>query len=389
MKQTADALRSITPTLVLYVVLFSLVMSLVLTVFTLYLDYRQELATVVLVSHMISTLFVAGFIYLLIRSKVTRHLSAIAAYAQDLNPDQPDRKLELQRSQTGVDELETVVTAVNSMRTRLLQDIRERNLLDGQLQQYKEKLEELAAERTRELIATNKNLKLEIAERRHAEELLTTSQKQLQSSLKEKETLLQEIHHRVKNNMQVISSLLFLQANDINNEQIKAALQESQSRIYTMSVAHELLYRSNNLSEITVKTYLTKVTASLLQMYKVPSEKISLRIEADDTLLSIQKASTLGLIINELVSNSLKHAFPGDSTGEIDLDFKKTGANSVQVVVKDNGIGLPSGFDWRKSKSLGLQLVQTLTENQLDGSIDLANGSGATFLIRFDLDQPI
>jgi two-component sensor histidine kinase len=149
------------------------------------------------------------------------------------------------------------------------------------------------------------------------------------------------------------------------------------------------LYRSNNLSEITVKTYLTKVTASLLQMYKVPSEKISLRIEADDTLLSIQKASTLGLIINELVSNSLKHAFPGDSTGEIDLDFKKTGANSVQVVVKDNGIGLPSGFDWRKSKSLGLQLVQTLTENQLDGSIELANGSGATFLIRFDLDQPI
>jgi two-component sensor histidine kinase/PAS domain-containing protein len=211
------------------------------------------------------------------------------------------------------------------------------------------------------------------------------AEKQIKASLKEKETLLQEIHHRVKNNMAVISSLLSLQANSIEDNQIKKVLKEAQSRVNAMSAVHETLHGSENLSEIDLKTYLSKVTSSIFQTYSVTPDKVKLNIDIKEMPISINQASPLGLIINELISNSLKYAFPEDRTGEITVSIKKVD-KELELIVMDDGVGMPEGFDWKNTKSLGLKLVRTLVENQLDGSIDLDNTNGTKFTIKFDIE---
>lgn len=229
------------------------------------------------------------------------------------------------------------------------------------------------------LFRLNSRLKGEIVERKQAEE-------QIKANLKEKETLLHEIHHRVKNNMQVISSLLKLQANSIEDDRIRDALKESQNRIYTMSAVHETLHGSENLSEIDLKGYLSKVTTSIFQTYNVNPSKVKLNINMDDMPISIKQASPLGLIVNELLSNSLKYSFPKDRKGVINVSMNKLDKN-IQLTVMDDGIGMPNGFDWKNSKSLGLKLVRTLVENQLDGSIDLDNKNGTKFIIKFNIES--
>ena len=209
-------------------------------------------------------------------------------------------------------------------------------------------------------------------------------EKQITSSLREKEILLQEIHHRVKNNMQVISSLLKLQSDKTQDERIKRAISESRNRIYTMAAVHETLYSSDNLSSIDLKTYLTKVSKSLLQTYQSNHDKIQLHIMVEDINLGIRQASPLGLIINELLSNCLKYAFPENRAGEATLKVKKLAGNQLDVTISDNGIGIPSTLDWRNSSTLGLQLVITLVEDQLDGSIQLVSSGGTKFIIKFN-----
>ncbi len=218
----------------------------------------------------------------------------------------------------------------------------------------------------------------DITERKQTEE-------QIKASLKEKETLLHEIHHRVKNNMQVISSLLKLQASSIEDRQIKDILNESQSRVFAMSAVHETLHGSENLSEIDLKTYLSKVTSSIFQTYSVNPGKIKLNTSVEGISISINQASPLGLIINELISNSLKYAFSDQSKCEITVRTKKAD-NELELVVMDNGVGMPNEFDWRNSNTLGLKLVRTLVENQLDGSIDLDSNNGTKFAIKFTIE---
>ena len=221
-------------------------------------------------------------------------------------------------------------------------------------------------------------LQKEIIERKQAEE-------QIKASLKEKETLLHEIHHRVKNNMQVISSLLKLQSNNIKDNQIKAVLKESQSRVYALSAVHETLHGSENLSDIELESYLSKITSSIFQTYSTSHDKVTLNTDIEKIPVGINQASPLGLIINELISNSLKYAFPDDRKGEITVSMKKQD-EELEFIVRDNGVGMLDGFDWKNSNSLGLKLVRTLAENQLDGSIDMESNNGTKFTIKFNIE---
>lgn len=220
----------------------------------------------------------------------------------------------------------------------------------------------------------------DITPRKDAEERLI-------NSLKEKDTLLQEIHHRVKNNMQVVSSLLSLQSEHVDDKKVKEALSESQSRVFAMSALHEALYESENLAEIDFERYLTTITTSLIQAYKVNPDLIKFNLHSDKVMLDMKTASPVGMAINELVSNALKHAFPDKRTGEIEVSIKQLENRDVLLIVKDDGVGIPESMDWRQTKSLGLRLVTNLVEGQLDGTIDLNRSNGTQFTIRFNLES--
>ena len=217
---------------------------------------------------------------------------------------------------------------------------------------------------------------LDITDRKLAEE-------QVKANLKEKETLLQEIHHRVKNNMQVISSLLKLQSNSYDDERIKKPLLESQNRVKAMAAVHENLYKSKNLSSISILPFLKELTTSILASYQLSSENITLEIDSDEIFINIEQASPLGLIVNELVSNSLKHAFTDGHKGEIHINLKRGNDDHIHLCFSDDGIGMPVSLDWRNSDSLGLKLVLNLAENQLDGSIKMEVNNGTQFDIIF------
>ena len=221
--------------------------------------------------------------------------------------------------------------------------------------------------------------KIDITERKHAEA-------QIKASLIEKETLLQEIHHRVKNNMQVISSLLTLQSNNITDNQIKEILRESQGRVYAMSAVHETLHRSENMSEIDLKTYLSKITTSIFQTYSVNHTRVTLKNDIENLPISINQAYPLGLVINELISNSLKYAFPVDRNGEISVSMHRRD-QELEMVIKDDGVGIADELDWKNTNTLGLKLVQTLVENQLDGSIEQESQNGTKFTIKFNIEN--
>jgi PAS domain S-box-containing protein len=204
---------------------------------------------------------------------------------------------------------------------------------------------------------------------------------QIKLSLHEKEVLLKEIHHRVKNNMQVITSLLNLQSRTIGDEKAFAVFQDSQNRVKSMALIHETLYQSKDLSRINFAEYLQKLVAHVSRSYRLRPEAVKINVSVDDVSLPIDTAVPCGLIINELASNSLKYAFPADSSGSINITFERADAHYV-LCVSDTGIGLPAGFDPEKGKSLGLKLVRMLTA-QLSGEIECRNGVGTTFKIKF------
>jgi len=206
---------------------------------------------------------------------------------------------------------------------------------------------------------------------------------QIKASLKEKETLLQEIHHRVKNNMQVIISLLKLQSSTVQDQAVLDALMKSQTRVQAMASVHETLYSTESLSSIDFKTYTSKLARTIFQTFGVSSGQVELKIEAEDIKFGIEKATPLGLLINELVSNSLKYAFPEGRSGEITIRLKKIDGDEIELIFGDNGIGVPEDFDWRNTDTLGFKLVKILAEGQLNGEINLECDYGTRFVIRF------
>jgi PAS domain S-box-containing protein len=213
----------------------------------------------------------------------------------------------------------------------------------------------------------------DITTRKQAEEHIRTS-------LKEKEVLLKEIHHRVKNNLQIISSLLNLQSGYIHDKHAGEMFKESRNRVRSMALIHEKLYQSKDLAKIDFAEYVRHLTTHLFRSYGVNSHAIALKINVDRILFDIDMAIPCGLIVNELVSNSLKYAFPAGAQGEIRIDLHQESNGRLALVVSDNGAGLPLSFDFKKTDSLGLQLVSTLTD-QLEGKILLDRNDGTTFKI--------
>ncbi len=216
--------------------------------------------------------------------------------------------------------------------------------------------------------------------------LLSQTQKRLneQTALhNEKEVLLKEIHHRVKNNLQIISSLLNLQSRKITDPQTLEVLRDSQNRVRSMALIHEKLYQSGNLAEIDFSEYAKSLTTSLLRSYQSNRAVIKLKFELDDAvLLPLESAISCGLIVNELVTNTLKYAFPNDKTGTLVLEARKDAANKFTLRVADDGVGYPPDLDIQNTNTLGLQLVRSLV-GQLDGKLEMENNNGVEYRISF------
>ncbi len=252
-------------------------------------------------------------------------------------------------------------------------DITERMRAEEELARHRDHLEELVKERTSQL-------EQEIEVRKNAE-------RQIAVSLAEKEVLLREIHHRVKNNLNTVSNLLYLQSRTIEDDQITEAFQESRNRIQTMARVHELLYHSESLTRIDMNDYLKELMADLVETN--PTAPVAVKADASDVRLEIDQAIPCGLIVTELVSNSLKYAFSTDTPEDrISIRLSAEG-DDCQLVVVDNGCGLPDGLNIEEACSLGLRLVGMLTR-QLHGTLEVqsAPGQGTLFAVSFKASEP-
>ncbi|HLO87521.1 MAG TPA: GAF domain-containing protein [Nostocaceae cyanobacterium] len=205
---------------------------------------------------------------------------------------------------------------------------------------------------------------------------------ELRSALAEKEVLLKEIHHRVKNNLQIVSSLLQLQAQTFQDPEIIKALRESQNRIESISLIHKNLYTSPNIGRLNVAEYINNLAASLLISYQIIPGRIGLETNIDTVSLDVDQAIACGLVINELISNALKHAFPDERSGKISITLRSDNQH-IEMTVQDDGIGLPNDLDWRNTNSLGLSLVYDLVTEQLEGNITVEGHQGTKFNIDF------
>ncbi|NEO31761.1 MAG: PAS domain-containing protein [Symploca sp. SIO3C6] len=207
----------------------------------------------------------------------------------------------------------------------------------------------------------------------------------IKDGLKEKEVLLQEIHHRVKNNLQVVSSLLDLQSMHIDSPALLEVFRDFQNRVKAMAIVHQQLYESNNLSQINLAVYIRSLTENLFQVYSIVPAKVSLILDLDNVSLKIDAAISCGLIINELINNAIKHAFNESTQGVIKLSLTKDESKNITLIVGDNGIGLPENWELPNSHPLEFQLVNALVQ-QLEGTIEYNCYCGTKFCIRIPCD---
>jgi len=216
---------------------------------------------------------------------------------------------------------------------------------------------------------------LDITERKRAEEALV-------ASLREKEALLKEVHHRVKNNLQVITSLLRLESNRIEHPITRDVLRDMQNRIQSMAMLHETLYRSGNFAQVDLAAYLRRLASQLIRSLVTTPGQVELRLDLFSVGLDLDQAIPCGLIVNELVSNAMKHAFPAGRSGEVWVELQAVGDGDLRLRVRDSGLGLPPDFEARRGRSLGLQLVSDLAR-QLGGGLEIGRGPGTSFEVTF------
>jgi two-component sensor histidine kinase len=309
---------------------------------------------VILISSAISFLLATRLQRLI--SKPIVHL-ADTAYTVSLKND-----YSIRATRENFDEVGQLIDGFNEM----LSQIQDR---DEALTKAQEDLEKRVQERTKEL-------KQEILERIRIEH-------KLRGSLKEKEVLLKEIHHRVKNNLQVISSLLYLQSKKVHDKPALEMFTESQNRIRSMALIHEKLYQSEDLVHVDFSEYIRNLIGHLANSYGAQMKNVRIHMQTENVLLSIDKGIPCALIINELVINALKYAFPKDRKGEITIRINRDDRRMIALSVSDNGVGFPHTVDLLNSETLGLQLVKQLTQ-QLKGRIDIENGHGTKFMITFE-----
>jgi two-component sensor histidine kinase len=258
---------------------------------------------------------------------------------------------------------------------------------EAALKQAKDTLERTVEERTAELNALTAELRIDIAQRQQIEQELRNSQARLQAALQEKEVLLAEVYHRIKNNLQIISSLLDLQADMVSDPQVRALFEDSQQRIQAVAILHESLSQANNIARIPAAQYIHRLSTQVFQAYAPPGDRITLSIQADPIWIAVQSAVPCGLLVNELLSNSLKYAFPGDQGGEITISLRAAPEGQMVLIVRDTGIGFPADVDFRHTDSLGLQLVCLLTA-QLGGTIELERVPSTQWTLRFPMSNP-
>jgi two-component sensor histidine kinase len=244
----------------------------------------------------------------------------------------------------------------------------ERKRAQAALSQLNLDLDARVQQRTQELFAAN-------------EQLVQTNLK-VEESLREKETLLKEIHHRVKNNLQVIVSLLRMQARSVTDAETVSALHNSQTRVQSISLIHEKLYQSKNLAKIDFGDYLKSLTANLFHLYQTADEKFQVRIQTNEITLELERAVPCGLIMNELITNAMKYAFPDGKKGTIWVELHASPEQKFSLQVADDGIGLPADFDLQSTRSLGLQLVSSLV-SQLGGSLEVERSGKTVFRVSF------
>lgn len=222
-------------------------------------------------------------------------------------------------------------------------------------------------------------------DRRRRDDELAGKHSELMRSLREREVLLQEVHHRVKNNLQVISSLINMQARKLEHGPARAALDECRSRVLTIALIHQNLYQSKDYGRVQFSTYVRTLAGNVLRATGLSPAAVTLDIDVDDIPLGIDRALPCGLIVNELITNALKHAFD-NRRGRLRVELKSSSPDTVRLMVSDDGVGLPSTFDIHESRSLGMQLVATLAE-QLGGKLVITNEGGACFTITFAADD--
>lgn len=221
------------------------------------------------------------------------------------------------------------------------------------------------------------SLRVEIAEHKRAEEII-------KESLREKETLIRELYHRTKNTMQVILGMIVLQSVKYPaNEEIQSMVKNTDSRIQVISLVHQMLYRSKNLSQISIREYIYQLSDLIIENSGISTEKLTLKINVDDHCFLLDMAIPFGLIINEIMTNSLKHAFPDGRNAIITITLAKNGSGKNILRYSDNGIGVSDGFDFRNSGTLGLRLIFSLGEQQMLGRVEMVNNDGVTCVIEF------
>jgi len=218
---------------------------------------------------------------------------------------------------------------------------------------------------------------VDISDRKQKEE-------RIRAALREKDILLGEIHHRVKNNLQIVDSLLDLQLSKLDDPIVAGMLRDSQSRIRSMVLIHQTLYQSNDFARVDFAAFLDSLVPTLVASYGLDSNRITLSLKVKEVQLPLNAAIPCGLIVNELVTNAFKHAFPGTRRGAIAIELADDGQGWIDLTASDDGIGLPSGLDLETTTSLGLQLVSLLTD-QLGGSIQIERGGPTRFHLRFPI----
>jgi PAS domain S-box-containing protein len=209
------------------------------------------------------------------------------------------------------------------------------------------------------------------------------AERTIRASLKEKEVLLRELYHRTKNNMQVISSLIGLKSASIEDEQMKNILHEMRNRIQTIALVHQKLYQSQNLSRVDLKEYITDLVNLIANSYAAEQGNVTFTLNLENVNVLIDTAVPCGLIINELISNSFKHAFPDDRKGNICVRLKKLEEDAIELVISDDGVGIPSGFNLFEKNTLGMQVFYNIATEQLMGNVEVDSKHGLTFTIQF------